>query len=381
MSDTTFSELEQVHQSQGSASTLDKLIETLRADKKYHQLFDALLMRQKHAWGAPLVKPTSFDDVPESNRDEFERYYINQAREVGELFLADGAISQAWVYLKTIREPQKVAAAIEALPKSKAQEEEILDIALYQGAHPVKGIELMLASHGTCGTITAFDQLSPQLPADVRQKCSAVLVRELYNTLVENVQHDVQRRHAVLPPGLSLRELIAGRDWLFAEGNYHTDVSHLNAVVRFARSLDATQPELRLALQLAEYGSQLSSQYQYAGHSPFQDFYPAHVQFFKALAGDNRDEALGYFREKLGPDTSDYDNQLAALTLIDLLSRVDRMGEAVDVACKYLTNAPDEFGFSLSDLCLKAGRLADWQRVCREKGDLVGFTAALVQAK
>jgi hypothetical protein len=381
MTDTTFTELEQLHQSQGSAAVLDRLIETLRTGKKYHQLFDASLLRKKLEMGLPVAKPTSFDDVPEARRDEFERHYVDQARAVGELFLADGAIRDAWVYLRTIRETQKVAAAIEALPKSRTPEEEIIDIALYQGAHPAKGIELMLASHGTCSTITAFDQISPQLALDVRQKCAALLVRELYNSLAENVQHDVQRRIATLPPGQSLHELIAGREWLFEEGNYHIDVSHLNAVVRFARSLDSAQPELKLALQLSEYGSKLSSQYQYAGHAPFQEFYPASLQFFKALLGENRDEALGYFRDKLTPDPADYDNQLTALTLVDLLTRADRPGEAVDVACKYLANAPDEFGFSLADLCAKAGRWSDWQRVCRDKGDLVGFTAALVQSK
>lgn len=378
MTDTTFSELEQLHKSHGPAAALDRLIETLRTGKKYHQLFDASLLRKKLEMGLPLAKPTSFDDVPEARRDEFERHYVDQARATGELFLADGSIRDAWVYLRTIREPQKIAAAIEALPKSRTPEEEIIDIALYQGAHPAKGIELMLASHGTCSTITAFDQISPQLALDVRQKCAALLVRELYDSLTENVQHDVQRRIAALPPGQSLHELIAGREWLFEEGNYHIDVSHLNAVVRFARSLDASQPELKLALQLAEYGSKLSSQYQYAGHAPFQDFYPASLQFFKTLLGENRDEALGYFRDKLGPDASDYDNQLTALTLVDLLTRVDRPGEAVDAACKYLANAPDEFGFSLADLCAKAGRFDAWRHVCQDKGDLVGFTAALI---
>ena len=48
-----------------------------------------------------------------AKRDEVEKTYIAAAREVGELLLQEGAIPQAWMYLRTIREPQKIAAAIE----------------------------------------------------------------------------------------------------------------------------------------------------------------------------------------------------------------------------------------------------------------------------
>ena len=130
------------------------------------------------------------------------------------------------------------------------------------------------------------------------------------------------------PPGQNLRELIGGREWLFADDSYHIDVSHLNAVVRFARFLDAGSPELDLALQLAQYGSRLAQQYQYAGNPPFDDFYPAHIQFFKALLGDDREQALAYFRSRIGDDVADTDNQMAAYVLVDLLlaTRAARRG-------------------------------------------------------
>ena len=183
---------------------------------------------------------------------------------------------------------------------------------------------MYLASHGTCSTITAFEQLSTQLPADSRRQCAQALVRKLYDDLRENVAHDVLKRQPMNPPGQNLRELIGGREWLFADDSYHIDVSHLNAVVRFARFLDASSPELELALQLAQYGSRLAPQYQYAGNPPFADFYPAHIQYFKALLGNDREEALAYFRAKIGEDLADTDNQLAAFTLVDLLLRLER---------------------------------------------------------
>ena len=178
-----------------------------------------------------------------------------------------------------------------------------------------------------------------------------------------------------------MRELIAGRDWLFADANYHIDVSHLHSVVRFSRALPAESPEIPLAIQLAEYGSRLAQQYQYAGDPPFEDFYPAHAQFLKAVANINREEALSYFRDKLRADVNDPDNQLVALALVDLLTRLDRKDEALDIAAKYLSHASEQTGFSFADLCAEVGRFDLLSQISKDKGDLLTYTAAILQAK
>jgi hypothetical protein len=378
MSDQTFDELQQLQKSQGSAAAIDHLISAMRDEKRYHQLFDALLMKKRLDMGLGLVRPTSFKDVPEERRDEFEKVYVDSARQVGELLLADGSIPQAWHYFRAINEPQRVAAAIDSLPDAGAVPDDVVEIALFQGISPVKGLSMYLASHGSCSTITAFDQVSMQLPVEARQKCAEVLVRKLYADIRENVQHDVSRRQPMNPPGQNLRELIGGREWLFADDSYHIDVSHLNSVVRFARFLDAGSPELEQALQLAQYGSRLAQQYQYAGNPPFDDFYPAHIQFFKALLGNEREQALAYFRSRIGDDVAETDNQMAAFVLVDLLQRLERRDEALELACKYLAESADEFGLSLPELCSQAGRLDLLLALARQKGDVVNFAAALI---
>src|SRR5436190_23529267 len=170
---------------------------------------------------------------------------------------------------------------------------------------------------------------------DARRQGAQALVRRLYDDLRENVQHDVLRRQPMNPPGQNLRELIGGREWLFADDSYHIDVSHLNSVVRFARFLDAGSPELEQALQLAQYGSRLAQQYQYAGNPPFDDFYPAHIRFFKVLLDVERDPSLDYFRAKIGDDPAETDNQLTAYVVVDLLLRIGRQNEALELASKY----------------------------------------------
>ena len=380
MTEDAFDILEETSRTVGPEAVIEDLLKTLRTNQEYHRLFDAMLLKKKYELGLPLLQPTSFDDVPASHVDEFKNCYVKAAREIGHLFLENGRISDAWIYFRTIGDPEPVAKVIDALPVNShldEETEELLNVALYEGAHPVKGLEILLRTHGTCNTVTALDQQMPQLKPDDRRRAAAMLVREIYRDLEHSVRHEVQQRLSANPPGESLRQLIAGRDFLFEEGNYHIDVSHLNACVRFARSLTAEDPELALAVELAESGSKLDPQFQYAGEPPFEDFYPAHVAFLKAVAGD--EEGLNYFRKRPDAEEDERDRQVSAYVLVDLLARTDRWSEAVDAAEKYLKDLDESSGFSFADLCRRAERLDLAQRAAREKNDLVRFVGALLQ--
>jgi hypothetical protein len=377
-----FEQLAALKDSAGPAAALDRLADLLCEQKQYHKLFDARLLKRKFELGLPLARPSSLQDVPDAQRKVVEETYVAAAREAGDLFLAAGDIPAAWMYLQVIREPEKVAAAIEALPAASdghEKSEQIMQIALYQGVNPPKGVKMMLKSHGTCSTITALDQVMHNLTQPQREACAKVMVRSLYQDLSDSVRRHVQQRVPTVPPDASLRELLAGRDWLFEGGGYHIDVSHLGSVIRFARSIDAPAEELELALQMAEYGSRLDERLQYAGEPPFEDSYPAHIQFFKVLIGRDREQALQYFRDKLAAEPDEKDKPLLAYVLTDLLMRVGKLDEAVDVAAQYLTSLGDDVSFSFAELCAEAKRPDVCRRVAEGRGDLVGFTAALIQ--
>jgi len=380
MTDTLFEELAQLQRAQGTEAAIGRLIDSLRDGKEFHRLFDALLLKTRYEMKLPLGRLTSLDDVPENQQQAFEEAYIEAARQVGGEFLAQNNIPQAWLYFRTIREPERVHQALEAIdPEGDLPEnvDDLIGVALYDGAHPLKGLAMMLASRGTCNTITAFDQQMHQLAADDRARGAALLARNLYGDLCASVRREIERKEGTQPPGLSLRELIAGRDWLFDEGNYHIDVSHLSSVVRFARFLDASSPELGLALQMAEYGGKLSSQFQYPADAPFDEYYTAHHRFFSVLLGENRDESLGWFQERLRTADDEHDRQMIAFVLADLLMRIDRLPEALDVARAHLARIDESSGFSLTQLCRQAGRLDVLRDVCRERNDVVGYLAAL----
>ena len=382
MSDTAFAEITELQQSGGADAVIDKLIATLTEQKDYHRLFDAQLLKKKHSMGLPLARPTSFDDVPEDQRDDFEKAYIDSARDIGQMFLADDNITQAYMYFRTIRELDPIKEAINKVNVRREPDEateEILNIALYEGVNPVKGLEMMLHSHGTCNTVTAMDQQLAQLEDADRTEAAAILVKHLYDDLKQSLKFDVEQRMTLMTPADSIRELIAGRDWLFEDGNYHIDVSHLSSVVRFARSLPGDHEALPMAMELAEYGSNLSEQFQYPGEPPFDEFYPGHLNFFKALKGVNTDEAIAFFHEKLEQEPDEPDKQLIAYVICDLLIRSEKLDAAVELATQYLKDVEDPNGFSYAQLCQDAGKLDSLKQAAEEKGDLVTFTAALIQ--
>ncbi len=382
MSETPFTQLQDQHRSGGSTAVFDQLAKTLREGREYHKLFDALCLKKKHALGAPLHRPTSFDDIAVDKRDEFESAYVAAAREVGELLLADKKLSQSFVYFHALRETQPIRDAIEALPipqSSSEESEELIDLAFYKLIHPLKGMQIMLTTHGTCSTITALDQAFMNLSPEQRAECAALLVNRLHGDLLQSVQREVKQRIPLAEPARTLRELTAGRDWLFAENNYHIDVSHLHSTVRFARSLTPGQPELGLARDLAEYGAQLSSQFQYPGEPPFTDFYAAHIQFFKYLLNENRDDALGYFQHLLENEPDQPSQAMIAYVMVDLLARTEQLDRALPIAEQYLVKADQDFAAAFAELCQKAGRYDVLMRSAHDRQDLVTYAAALVQ--
>lgn len=382
-----FAELAQLHSGGHAGRVVDRLIEILRDSGNYHQLFDASLLRKKLELGIDPRDPSGFDDVPDSKRAEFEEYYVDAARKVGQLLLDSGNYSAAWVYFRTIREPGPVTKALEAYQPDPegSPSDEILELALYQGLAPAKGIELMLAYHGTCPSITALDQSFRQLTSDQRRACAAVMVRRLYKDLRGSVGYDIERKTGSLPPeSATLGELVRQHPELFENGNYHIDVSHLNAVVRFARALSPGDVELDQARQLAIYGEQLASPYQYAGEPPFDEFYTASRHYFSVLMDDGREKNLDYFRERLAAEPAESESetrrQLIALALVELLTKIGLVSEAAEIGVKYLAAVQDQIGISLGELCLQASRpdlLAD---LARNREDLVAYTLALLRS-
>ena len=171
MENSSFDSLEQVAPQQDASALLNQLVKQVEEQKDYHKLFDAKMLQKKQELGLPLSRPSSLQDVPDEHRKEVEATYVEAAREVGEKFIEQGDLASAWMYLQVIREPKKLAAALEELPdqiEDYERMEEILQLAMYQGvnrqrtAEPAGGHHADLAGaeagrqnqvHGQCTRI------------------------------------------------------------------------------------------------------------------------------------------------------------------------------------------------------------------------------------
>jgi tetratricopeptide (TPR) repeat protein len=362
-----------------SDALLSALEEIIRQRKDFHRLFDAKLIRVRQQMGLPLTQPTSLETVPADKEAEFRQAYIDAAREVGQLFLDEGQLSDAWAYFRTIGEPEPVRQAIEkiAIPREPNEElDEVLNVALYEGAHIARGLEILLKTHGTCNTVTAFSQVQQQMSLEERRTAAAMMVRNIYDDLRSTLKRDVESRHPVLDPNASIRDLIRGRDWLFTDGNYHIDVSHLHSTVGFARALHREDPELQQAIELCEYGAMLSGPLQYPGDVPFDEYYKAHRHFLGALAGENVDEALAYFQKRLEDEPDAPDQQLIAFVLLDLAQRVGRTDSVLEKAAPFVGRMEDPNGFSFSSLCVELGRVDVLEKTATDNDDVIGYVTA-----
>ncbi len=362
---------------------LDVLITELEQGDDPHLLFDAICLKGKSEHDLPLLQPTSVAEVPRDLKTEFEQVYIDAARRTGQALLDRKRLADAWMYFRAINEPEPVTAAIEECPVPDELDdsfEELIQLALYQRVNPPKGVELMLATHGMCNTVTALDQLYLDItPAD-RTRCARLMVNQLYDDLLHNVRNEVSQRTPMLPPDQSLRELIAGRIWLFENDNYHTDVSHLNAVVRFARALEGSDTaELEKAIQLAEYGDGLSPHLQYPSEPPFDTYYLSHQHYFKIVKGEEAEESLQFFKDRLAQATEPQDRELIAYVLVDLLMRTDDFANAIAVAEEHLNNVHEQSGFSFVSLCQDTNDMEALRRHARKVENPVLFAAAHLQ--
>lgn len=379
MSDT-FTSLESSLASGGASAALDQLAGRLREEKKYHELFEALKMKVRHSLDLPLLPAESnSDELPESTRYKLEEGLVDACRQVGELLLKDGKVREGWMYLRPVGDKAAAARLISAIQPDDDNTEELIEVLLYEGVDTGRGFAMLLERNGTCNSITTFDQVMNQRTRKEKQAAAACLLNRLYTDLIGNVKADIARQAGEQPKETTLQALVADRDWLFADGQYHIDTTHLASVVRMSRVLD-DPAQLRMALDLTHYGRHLTQQLQYQGDEPFVDQYPSNALYYQALLGENVDEALAYFESKARLLDPQYNGTAGIETYLELLSRIGRHQQALDAAIELMpANTPSvAYAPLLMDLCAKSGNYDKLLDFCRSRGDELGFAAALV---
>jgi len=372
MTDNTFDLIDQALRSGGPDAGFGLLAQKVLEEKNYPLLFEVRLLKKRHELGLPLIQVDDSATMPADKRREYDKSFIDAAREVGGLFLADGNIQRAWPYFRAIGETAPVAAAIEKFDATEGIEP-IIEIAYMERVSPYKGFQMILSNYGICRAITSFGQFPSR---EGRDESLHLLVRTLHSELVESLKRAIARNEEQAPDTQSVPALMAGRDWLFEGHSYYVDTSHLISVIRF--SLDLTDAEmLGLAVELAEYGARLGSMFQERSDPPFENFYVDHGVYLRALRGDDVGGAVAHFRAKVERYDMSETGSAPAQMLVGLLARLERYSEAVDISLRYLADVnPSELGCPTAvQLCFLAGDFDRLRALSRERGDLLNYTA------
>ena len=372
MTDNAFDLIDQALRTGGPQAGFDLLAQKALDDKNYPLLFEVRLLKKRHELGLPLIQVDESAGMPPESRRDYDKAFMDAAREVGGLFLADGNIPRAWPYFRAIGETGPVAAAIDKFDSTEGIEP-IIEIAYMERVSPYKGFQMILSNYGICRAITSFGQFPSR---EGRDESLRLLVRTLHTELVENLKRVIAKNEDQAPDTRSVPELMAGRDWLFEGYNYYVDTSHLTAVVRF--SLDLNDREtLGLAIELAEHGAHLGPMFQERSDPPFENFFVDHGIYLKALRGEDVDGAVAHFRRKVEAYDVSETGTAPPQVLVGLLARLDRYQEAIEISLRYLSevNPSDLACPSVLQLCFLAGDYGRLRALARERGDLLNYTA------
>ncbi len=364
----------------GAQAAIDQLCQELKDEKDYQALFYALLMKRRHALGASPIATGNNADLPASDLDAFEDGIREACRTVGQLYLDDDQLPQAWGYFRMIGEMGPVAKKLEAMgepPEENSQP--YIDIAFHQGVLPKTGFDWLLKRYGMCSAITTVSAGEMPFSPEVKSHCVRTLVKALHAELLDRLRAEIKQKQGFAPTATTIKELIEGRDWLFADDYYHIDLSHLNSVIQMAGQLDPGD-EMRLARDLCAYGQKLSPRFNYQTDPPFENLYVDYDQFLGVLLGDDADKRLDHFRKKAADADPETIGTYPAEVLVNLLIKIGRPLEALEVSRTYLAKSPDARYScpSFVELCQQTGSFEALAEVSREQGHTINFLAALI---
>ncbi len=372
----------------GSEGAFDRLTGELEKQGKYQELFEVLVMRSRHELGMPLIQIGLATDVPDHLVEPHEEAIAAACRRVGGLFLESGDVGRAWPYLRAVGDTGVVRETIEKIePGTRRKDvDTIIEIAINEGVYPSRGLETVVHHYGICSAITNFEQFNLTMRPAEQEACARVLMRALYDELLENIRAVVEEYGGAKPGDETLMQLIRSRPDLFEEDAYFIDSSHLWSVVRFCSYLN-DPADLELAIELTEYGRRLSSMYQYESEPPFDDYYPDHQRYFEGVLANARGDreaarqAAEHFIAKGRKAIEDHVRHYPARAVLTVLKRMGCLDEAIDLALEF--DATEGIGPcqqpSVYELCQLAGDYDRLTRIARERNEPVAFIAGVVQ--
>ena len=367
----------------GVPATLDLLETHFRREKDFFRLFEILKLRCRHKLGLPIIPDRSTDCLSPQQQKELDEGLLDACQTVGTLFFREGNLEHGWAYLHPVGNRKLNESLVREIKVDDQNIDALIEISLNQGAAPAYGYELTLARHGTCNGVTAFGIHSPQLDRETRAKMASLLLRHVYDEVLQGVRQDIATKQQSARPDANLRELLTEHRWLVDQQTHHLDATHLSSLMTIAR-LTTSAADHEIALQLAEYGAGFPQDLQYESTPPLENTYPDHQLFYNALLGNNVDAAVSHFKQKCENLTETRGAPFATEAneiLIDFLYRVGRVDAAIACATNGSIEPSMQTGLAL-DPTEMAQSPAQFESVLthfEQQDDLLGYSVALLK--
>ncbi|MDA7980173.1 MAG: hypothetical protein MPJ50_15515 [Pirellulales bacterium] len=367
-------------------AALQRLIECLLEQRQFHQAFDASLMAIRLRLGLPVIWTGKLDDVDDKLRTEIEEGYLDACRMVGFRLLEADQPGDAWYYLRHLTDRRETTSCFENYTPGDESREDYINVAVHEGVAPVAGFRQVLDHYGICNAITLFDSAMSQQPREQRLAVAPLLIADLHAQLQTNLRSEIQQQSGSPPAESMIADMIADRDWLFGEHAYHVDTSHLSAVVRFAREVEAADV-LRLALDLCRYGLRLDKQFQFASEEPFADTYTAHAVWFEGLLSANSKSAAwqtarDYFRAKAENLSYEEHGAGPAEVYVAFLAKTGHPRDALTAIRQFIPAGAATSGFApaAAELAAASGEYDLLAEIGAERNEIVTFATGVLAA-
>ena len=369
--ETAFTQLKQLIEQADSMATLEYLADVYLKSKSYAELFEIRKLQIRNEMELPLDFEQGVQQLDADQQRKMEDQLLAACQEIGQLLVAEGDLSQGWIYLQPLIDREFVQRTVESIDLRDDNIDQVIEIALYQWAAPKFGYRLLLQHQGTCNGITFFDTQANYQAPEIRTQLAETLINHIYEELLQNVSSAIQERESDAPEA-ALIKLINNHPWVFADCGHHMDVTHLVSAARIARYCES-KVHLQQALELCSYGCQLDSQLQYESEPPFEQTYADHTIFFEGLLQTELSAAVKHFQSKIEHFRGSEHEHSARAILIELLARTNQSSAAID-ACIQSEQLATET--DISQLVSLARSPADYSKLMdhfESKNSLLGF--------
>lgn len=379
-----FNDLKQLANTAGIAASLDWLIETLRTQQDYHQLFEALKMRMRHQLGLPILYTQRPDELDAEQQHQLELGLLDACREVGSHLVEAGKLREGWIYLQPVGDQELNQRLIEAYPVTDDNVEEIIDISLMQLAAPAVGYSLVLDRYGTCNAITSFDSSVHSLDTANKMRLAKLLTDHIYRELTNNLTEYLAEQQISTGHDATFLERFQANKKLVRETGPMIDATHLSSVMRIGRILNDEDSLQKLA-EMAEYGCQLAEPFHFPGEAPFENTFRDHFTFFRALTAKSSESpevkhAIQFFDQKSRSSENDENNPVCDEVFVDLLHRLGLRTRAIEVSLERLSKRSELSGIAapVYEIATEPEHFSILERHYHAENDLLGYTVSLL---